>query len=659
MVNAHSASRVHLSASVWILASIVGLIVVNLFAQIVLRGVGFDLTQGQLHKLSRGSLSVIDGIEEPIRLRFYYSPRLGREVPSYGLLAQRVQDTLFSYRDQAQGQILIETIAPEPFSDEEDHALAAGLQGVPLDTIGEKVYFGLVGYDSTDRREIIPFFQPDREGLLEYDLTKLILALSRSSKPELGLISTLPIAGGFAPGTGMNPAWPIYEQLEAFFNIRDLGADLASVPETVEVLMIVHPQELPPQSIYAIDQFVLRGRPALVFLDPHAETTASRGPAMPHSAPSSDLQDLLAAWGVRYNPDRIVLDARHARLVQSGMGIDSRPVRYLAWLALDSRNFDQNIPALADIDRINIATSGSLYPRPESSSSFIPLIRSSGESSLTEAGALRIDPQPEDLLSNFSPKNESLVLAAKVQGRFLTAFSKGPPKSDHEDDQLSTPKAGHDALSSKLPPSSDKESDSPQASIQSHLNQSLEPSTLILFADSDLLDHRFWAQIHDFFGQNLMIPLSDNADLVINLTESLLGSEALLSLRARGVTARPFVLIENLRRNAEIRFRAQEKQLAARLEEVEGQLSGLRGQNNETALPSLEQRKLIEAFTEEVLELRKSLRKVRHDLKRAISVTESRIEWFNILFMPALVAIVAIIVLNFRLRRRKQPILQG
>ena len=279
--------------------------------------IGLDLTADQLYTLSPGTRHTLAHIDEPITLRFYYSNRLGDDVPAYGVYAQRVRELLDQYVAAAHGKLRLETYDPQPFSDVEDRAVAFGLQAVPLDREGDQVYFGLAATNSTDDQQVIPFFSPERERFLEYDLTKLVHSLAFPKKTVVGLISSLPLQGDMMAAMQGRPTQPmaVIEQLQQLDKVDTLGADLDAIPPDVDVLMLVHPQNLPPKTLFAIDQFVLRGGKALVFVDPHSEIQAAQPSQTnpPGSPTSSNLAPLFKAWGFEMLPNVVAGDRRDAR----------------------------------------------------------------------------------------------------------------------------------------------------------------------------------------------------------------------------------------------------------------------------------------------------------------------------------------------------------
>src|ERR1700730_5644756 len=307
------------AALVALVAVAVLFVAVNVISERLLRSARLDLTQQRLFTLSDGTRKTLARVDEPITLRFYYSPRLGDDVPSYGIFAQRVRDTLEEYTALAKGKIKLEILNPEPFSPVEDRAVAFGLQGVPIDQGGEQVYFGLAATNSTDDQQVIPFFQPERERFLEYDLTKLVHSLASPKKTVVGLATSLPLEGDFMAAMQGQPLTPytIVEQLRQLYEVRTLSPDFDKVDDDVDVLMIAQPQGLSEKTLYAIDQFVLKGGKALVFVDPHSETQAAHAnPMNPSPAgTASNLDKLFAAWGVDMAPGKVAGGRRTERRV--------------------------------------------------------------------------------------------------------------------------------------------------------------------------------------------------------------------------------------------------------------------------------------------------------------------------------------------------------
>ena len=392
-----------------------------------------DLTAEHLYTLSPGTVHTLAQIDEPITLRFYYSNRLGDEVPAYGVYAQRVRELLEQYVAAAHGKLRLEIFNPQPFSDVEDQAVAFGLQAVPLDSEGDQVYFGLAATNSTDDQQVIAFFSPERERFLEYDLTKLIHSLAFPKKTVVGLISSLPLEGDMAAMMQGRPSQPmaVIEQLQQLDKIEPLSASLDAIPADVDVLMLVHPQNLPPKTLFAIDQFVLKGGKALVFVDPHSELQAAQASQMnpPGSPTASNLAPLFKSWGFQMLPGVVAGDRRDAQRVSVPIpGHGEEPLDYIAWLDLHSRNLNRNDMITADLSHLTMASAGIIEPLPGAKTTIEPLIVTSPNSTKIPVDKLEGMPDVAGLLADFRSDDKRYILAAKVTGSAQTAFPDGPPQ---------------------------------------------------------------------------------------------------------------------------------------------------------------------------------------------------------------------------------------
>src|SRR5690242_507141 len=326
-----------------------------------------DLTREHLYTLSRGTLNTLAKIDEPITLRFYYSTHLADEVPSYGVYAQRVRKLLDQYVAAAHGKLRLEIYNPQPFSDVEDRAVAFGLQPVPLDEQGEQVFFGLAGTNSTDDQQVIAFFSPERERLLEYDLTRLVHNLAVPKRTTVGLVTSLPLEGDVMAAMRGRPMRPlaIVEQLRQLAQIETIGAQFDAVPPDIDVLMLVHPQNLPEKTLFAIDQFVLKGGKALVFVDPVSELQASHPSQLnpPGSPTASNLERLFKSWGFEVPANTVAGDRRDAQRVGvPGSRGGTRPLDYIAWLNLKTDNLNRTDMITADLSHVMLATPGIIEP---------------------------------------------------------------------------------------------------------------------------------------------------------------------------------------------------------------------------------------------------------------------------------------------------------
>jgi ABC-type uncharacterized transport system involved in gliding motility auxiliary subunit len=631
-------------------------VAINVIAAHVLRSARLDLTQQHLYTLSEGSKRTLAHIDEPITLRFYYSPRLGDEVPSYGIYAQRVREMLEEYAALAKGKIKLQILDPEPFSPVEDRAVAFGLQGVPLDQGGEQVYFGLAATNSTDDQQVIPFFQPDRERFLEYDLTKLIHSLAFPKKTVVGLLTTLPLEGDFMAAMQGRPLEPytVLEQLRQLYDVHTLSPEFDKVPDDVDVLMIVHPQNLSEKTLYAIDQYVLKGGKALVFVDPYSETQAAHANRyQPPSTTASSLDKLFAAWGIELEKGKVAGDRLNGRRVNAGSPGRPQAMEYVAWLSLKAQNLDHDDLITGDLSQINMASAGILKPRSGAKTTFTPLITTSTESEEIPVEKVEGLPDVAGLLNDFKSGGQKLTLAARVSGPADTAFPDGPPKPASADKDKDKSK---EAAKAPEKPADEKDTKKDAKEATPQLKTAAQPINVVVVGDTDILDDRFWVQVQDFFGQRVAIPNANNGDFVANAIEVLSGGNDLISLRSRGTSVRPFEVVQNIQRAADDRYQASEKQLEQQLKDTQAKIKELQGKGGAQPNVTLaaEQSQAIDNFRAQMLQIRRQLREVQLALRQDIDRLKAGIEFFDIAFVPLLVGIAAIVLGIVRMQRRKR-----
>ena len=662
------------AAALALLCAVALFVGINVIADRTLRTERIDLTDQKLFTLSQGSKATLAKIDEPITVRFYFSKRLGDEIPTYGLYAQRVREMLQEYAALSRGKIRLEELNPVPFSDTEDRAVAFGLQGVPMDQGGEQVYFGLAATNSTDDQQVIPFFQPDRERFLEYDLTKLVRNLAFPKKTVVGLITSLPLEGDMMAMMQGMPTQPaiVLDQLRQLYDVRTMGGDIEKIDKDVDVLMIAHPQNLSEKTQFAIDQFVLRGGKALVFVDPHAEAQAARPSRFnpPGSPANSNLDKLFKAWGVQMVPKTIAGDAATARRVNAGTASRVQPASYLAWMSLKKANLNADDPITADLSQINVGSAGILEPIQGAKTKFEPLISTTPGFSGKIAAEKVEGPIPDiqGILRDFKRDLQPYVLAARVTGDAETAFPDGPPKppakeGEKKDEAKDGDKKPADAKTADAKPADQSQAEQKPAEAkpaEDWLKKSAQPINVIVVSDTDMLDDRFWAQAQDFFGQRVVVPTANNGDFVANAVEALAGGNDLISLRSRGTGARPFEVVDDIQKAAADKYSAQERDLQDKLKATQAKIKDLRtkDQNGGVVLTS-DQTKALEDFQADMLSTRKQLRDVQLALRQDIDRLKRQLEFVNIALVPIAVAIVAIVLGVVRIQRRKRRVAHG
>jgi ABC-type uncharacterized transport system involved in gliding motility auxiliary subunit len=626
---------------------------VNVLANTVFKGAQVDLTEGNLYTVSQGTDNLLASLEEPVQIRLYYSRNLGEVVPRYAAYYTRVRELLERYVALSHGKLSVELLEPEPFSDAEDRAVADGLQGLPVSQAGDTGYFGLAGSNMIDGHAVIPFFNLEREPFLEYDLTKLVHGLANPDRPVLGVISALPSR----PEMGRPPGAPpllILDQIREFFAVEDIAPDATAIPDKVKTLMVVDLKDVSTETLRAIDRFVHAGGRALVFADALVE---SAGPGEPAPAGSpDDLNKLLQAWGVKLVDGKVAGDLDAARRVSTGErgGVVGD---YVAWLTLGRSNVDADDPTMANVERLNLATSAIIEPVEQSGVTVTPLIFTGPRSMPVDIDKVRFVPDILGLLRNFQPGGKPLMLAARITGDAPLAFAEQPPAAaagtNAEAGKSGDSKAEPAAVTEQAAPARPAGEENAPPTTPSPSGER-KPIQVIVVGDADMLYDRFWVQSSDFFGERVDVPTASNGDFVINALENLADAEALIGLRGRGTSYRPFTLVETLRRDAEALYRAKEQELQQRLKELQQQLAGVekpgdaQGGPGGEAMLSADDKAAIERFRGEMLTVRKQLRDVQHALRSDIERLEERVKFVNIAAVPLVVCGVGGVVAVFR-----------
>ena len=609
---------------------------VNVLSSGWLTSARLDLTKDKLYTLSESTIKLLKDVKEPVTFRLYLSGGLAQAVPHLGIYANRVRDLLLEYQSVSNGKVKLEVLDPAPFSSIEDRAVAAGLRGIPAVSGGDNMYFGLVGSNTTDDIETIPFIQIDREAFLEYDLSKMLYALVTSKPTVVGIVSTLPTDGTMkVTATGrQEPVAPyvVRNQIGELFETRFLGKEIDEVPSDVNVLMVVHPKNQSARTIFAIDQYMLAGGKAIIFVDPFAEVEGMQGQMLGSTIGGSSLEKVFKVWGIEYDINTVVGDRLSARKVLPEAG--NRPIEYLPWLELRGPSLDRSSPITSGIDVVALASAGHLSVKDNSSLKITPLLISSPGAGLIDSKKVQGFRNPKKLLREFKADKKQYILAGRVTGSVQTAFPDGVPAPGKDQD-------------GKL-----VEVNPWQRPI---LAQSESPLDVIVVADADILADRFWVIMRDFAGQRVPVPTANNGDFVLNSIEALAGSSSLMELRGRGSASRPFKVLQDIQKTASRKFEDKERGLRQTITKTEKKLQQLRRRNPESSakVVSERDRREMEKMQREILGFRSELRKVRRSLTQDYQRLEMQLWFLNIALVPILLIIFSIALSVIRIIRRR------
>ncbi|MHA6202891.1 GldG family protein [Dyella soli] len=618
MVRIHFRRRTVLLSALVVLA--VAFVAITLGSSRWLRVARVDLTADKLYTLTPGTAQIVGKLRAPLRLTLYFSDHATRDLPQLRSYEQRVSEMLQEMVARSHGRLRLQIVDPVPYSDDEASAEGYGLTPINGGTNGERVFFGLVGSTLPPNAEAdadgeehlpgktlaIPLFDPSRETFLEYDIAKLLYELDQPSKPRIGLISSLPVQGN--PVIGEEP-WTVIRQLGQQFEVKTLDASkLKGVDADMQALLVIHPKRLSADALYAIDQYVLRGGHLVVFVDPVAEMdntpfVDSSGATDDHN---SDLQRLFAAWGVLYDPQKVVLDRSRALRIELA---DNSSANHPAMLGLGQQELNRNDVITASLQRVNVSSTGYFDLAPGATSRLQPLMQTTTDAEVVTSERVRESiSNPTGLLDNYKADNAHYVIAARLHGQFPSAFPE-------------------------------------RAAQAGHLASSGANTEVILVADTDLLSDRLWVSYtQSLLGQPQLSAIANNGDLITNIADNLSGSSALLSIHGRVSSQRPFTRVLALQSAADQKYLAKKQELQRELAVTRNRLSELQpAKTGRGDTVSTEQRTEIEQFLQRQLEINKALREVQHQFNAEIDALGLRLKFINIVLMPSLVILAGLL----------------
>jgi ABC-type uncharacterized transport system involved in gliding motility auxiliary subunit len=573
-----------------------------------------DLTAERAYTLSPGTRAILAKLDTPIQIRFYCTKNATAMPILLSTYAQRVEDLLGEYRQASKGKIEVQRLNPEPDSDAEDSARLDGVEGQQLRS-GEKVYLGL-SVGMLDQKQAIPFLTPDRERLLEYDISRAIARVMTAEKPVIGVMSSLPVMGQMNPMAiqmrqqrQQNP-WAFISELMRDFNVKQVEVTADKVPDDIKVLVVIHPKAASDNLQYLLDQFVLRGGKLIAFVDPIC--ALDRPPSAPGQMPpvsSSTLDKLFKAWGLTFETARVVADMEHVAQLQEG----PNP----AVLALNETAINKDDVVTANADNLVMAFAGTFSGTPADGLTKTVLIKSSKHSDLVDTMTAQY--AGSQMTNNLTPSGTEYPLAIRLTGRFKTAFPDGKPK----------PVASPEPKPEEKP-------------AEPGLKESAEPSTVVLIGDADMIQDPLTIREVQAIGQRLIMPLNSNLSFAQSVVEQLAGDSNLIAVRSRASRERPFTVVQKMQADAESSYRTKIKELENSLAETQRNLNELQKskvEGGQRFILSPEQQQELVNFRQKEADVKVQLKQMRKQLRSAIDSLENRIKWLNIAGMPVAVVL--------------------
>lgn len=584
-----------------------------------------DVTQDRVYSLSEGTRKVLGKLNGETTVKFYFSRSQKELPPMIKTYASRVEEVLGEFASHSGGKLTLEVVDPRPDTDEEEWARKYGLRAMPVGN-GEELYFGVV-FMGGQKEMAIPYLDVRREELLEYDLAEGLVKLGMTEKPRVGVMSSLSVMGAepFMVAQGMGqPGWALFDEWRRNYDVTKVETSVKAIPDGIKTLVVVHPKNLSDETLYAIDQFTLRGGRLMVFVDPmsridmaeNRQAMFNGGGQMPQT--SSDLARLFGAWEIEYNAGQLVGDQRRATQINAGAG----PISYPLFMSLTEEGINRKATITSQLRNIMWAEGGAVSLKAGSANQFEPLLETSDDSGTVDAQMAGYMP-PEEVARALKPDGKKRVMAGILRGKLKSAFTAAPAGTEVK---------------------------------EPFLGQAENDAAVIVFADVDFIHDSNSVRRMNFGGMTMAQPLNANLALVTNAVEFLGGSEDLISIRSRGRVSRPFTRLEELQKTAQTRWQKEEERLSQGIQEVEKKLNEMqaqRGDGNVFTLNAAQQGE-IERFREQEREMRRNRREVRRNLREDIDGLGRWLVALNMLVVPLTVAGFGAGVFTQRARRMKK-----
>ena len=590
-----------------------------------------DLTAEQLYTLSPGSKAVLAKLDQKVTLKFFFSESAKDMPSSLKTYAEQVRDLLGEYERAGNGNVVIETYDPKQDSDEEEWAVKYGVEPQQANPFGAPIYFGLVVTCGT-QEQTIPGFDPRMESTLENEITRHITRVAWPERPVVGVLSAIPGVLGEQMNPMMmqmrrrpSPGWVAFSELKMDYDLREIAKDAETIDPDVKALVVIHPKDLSEKTLFAIDQFVIKGGRLIACVDPfsfkdmEASSQQQQNPMMQMGGQGgpSTLGKLFEKWGISFDTSKCVADDKAAVQIR---GRNGAVVTDATVLELGKANIAKDV-LTAGISQLIIPYAGALEFTPSEGLEFTPILTSSTNNAcLVDASMLQMG--PEAIRGQIKPDGVRRTLAGRLTGTFKTAFPKGPDWKEGSTNAVPTVVESGKGF-------------------------------VFLFADADFLSNEACVEmVNTLFGQQAVLR-GDNLSLFSNIIEQFAGREELIGLRSRGPSDRPFEVVRNLRAEAEKKFRAKAEELQAKLNETSKKLNellqGKRGTDRQLVSQELES--AIGEARREKAKTQKELKNVRKELNADIENLGFRLKVVNICLVPLLVILFGIFRAVLRRKR--------
>lgn len=632
--------------------------------QNIAKGWKVDITDQRLYTLSDGTRAILSKLNQPITAKLFYAKTAALKGPDqiryFNNYYEFVLALLQEYVASSKGMVQLEVIDPRPFSEEEAEAMRYGLEKFPI-TQEENFFFGLVVQTQFGVEKVIEFFSPDRQNFVEYDISYLIDTAITRQKTRIGVLSSLPVMGDDMSGymaqmmrmQGQQPRgpWTIVEQLRRQYQVDTVAADVNDIND-VDILLVIHPKDLPDQTLLAIDQFVLKGGRTVVCVDPHClnDQPAQRNPMMPQQqSQKSDLNKLMRNWGVEMPENTIAGDLNLALAARMG---EDGVVGFLG-LRPEPGCFNKDSVITAELNQVTMLFAGALNEVGESMDPNVPSLdveRTPLVRTTVQGNVVKVDSpyelmfmDPAILRNKFNRGDRPVTMGYLLTGKFKTAFPNGVA--------IEVPATKKDGDENE----GDDEDKTITKLIKPQLAEAAEDCAVVVFSDVDFLSDRV-AYRESFFGSKMIV--GDNSALLLNAIDDLSGSSDLVSIRSRGNFRRPFTVVDAIEKQAEEKTAAKMKTIEAAIAGFNAELqkmvaSAKEGEEEVLGNAILKQRRDLE---QNIYDAERQKRVIRMERREGIDGLGRKLQRRNTLMAPAAILIVAVVLGSRRNVRRRHYI---
>lgn len=626
-----------------------------------------DVTEQGLYTLSDGSRAILGRLNQPIRAKLFYARTAAMKAPDqiqyFNTYYEFVRALLEEYVAASDGMVQLEIIDPRPFSDDEEQAIRHGIQRFPI-TQEESFFFGLVVQTQFGVDKVIPFFSPDRHNFVEYDVSSLIDSAITRQKKRIGIMSSLPVMGQDASdymvqmmrmqGQQPDPPWTIVEQLRAQYDVREVPTDVHDIND-VDILLVIHPKDLPERTQFAIDQFILRGGRTVLLVDPHCiADRPQRSPMqMTVQTQHSSLDRLLRTWGLEMPANTFAGDLSLA--MEASISANQRPEKIIGYLGLRPPSFNKDHVITTNLNQVRMLFAGVLREidtakradadQPGKTVAGPPLRRTPLVMTTDRGNTWRVGssfelmfPDPAKMMASFAEGNQPVVMGYMITGRFPSSFPEGIEVEEEVADW-------------------DDDSDEPETITRriTGLTEAMEDGAVVVFSDVDFISDQL-AYASSFFGKMVV---GDNSALLLNTVEELSGSGDLIAVRSRGNFRRPFAVVDRIEEEAERETADEIALINWKIEnfnqELQKLVSSAQDQDRQDILGStiVQQKRELEL---QIHEAQRQLRAIRERRRAQTDQLGTRLELLNMAAVPGVIMVVAVVLGLWRGARRRHYI---